>query len=57
VKQELPTLPEHMISSRFLVGFVFLATNKTDRHDITDSVESGVKHHKTKPINQPNFNI
>jgi hypothetical protein len=25
-------------------------TNKTDRHDITESVESGVKQHKPKPI-------
>ena len=27
------------------------STNETDNHDITDIVETGVKHHKPKPTN------
>ena len=30
----------------FSLGTPELSTNKTDRHDVTDSVGSSVKHHK-----------
>jgi hypothetical protein len=30
----------------FSLGTPVSSANKTDRHDITESVESGVKHHK-----------
>jgi hypothetical protein len=31
------------------------STNKTDRHDITEITESGIKHHQTKQTNTPGF--
>ena len=33
----------------FSPGTPVSSTNKTDRHDITEIVESGVKHHKPSP--------
>jgi hypothetical protein len=33
-------------ASWFSPGIPVSSTNKTDRHDITNIVESGVKHHK-----------
>jgi hypothetical protein len=33
----------------FSPGTPVSSTNKTDRHDITEIVESGVKHHKPNP--------
>ena len=35
----------------FSPGSTVTFTNKTDRHDITDSVESDVKHHNPNPGN------
>jgi len=36
-------------SGSFNLGTQVSSTNRTDRHDITEIVESGVKHHKPKP--------
>jgi hypothetical protein len=49
IRKDIANVRSSLAGRWFSPGTLVYSTNKNDHHDITESVESGVKHHKPKP--------